>query len=54
MSRAFILPELARGGGPFAQQMVEGPPTQSAVCHRHPSTTGYAGGPPPQDELGEE
>jgi tRNA pseudouridine55 synthase len=42
-----ILPELARGGGPRPQGVVEGDGDG-------PSTTSSAGGPPPRDELGEE
>ena len=43
-----ILPELARGGGsrPFCR-LTEGQ-------WRNPSTTRFAGGPPPRDELGED
>jgi hypothetical protein len=36
------------------RSMVEGSPTQSAVFHRHPSTTRFASGPPPPDKLGED
>jgi len=43
-----ILPELARGGGPLAQRVVEGFGGRAMPLH-HP-----ADGPPPRGKLGEE
>ena len=50
--RNSILPELARGGGPSAT--ADGGGADAAQFRDSPSTTGYAGGPPPRGELGEE
>ncbi|MEH3100909.1 ribonuclease R family protein [Sphingomonas adhaesiva] len=43
-----LLPELARGGGPRPEAVVEG------QVRGDPSTAGFAGGPPPRDKLGED
>ena len=37
-----------------SRRLVEGPPSQTAVCHRRPSTTDFVGGPPPRAELEED
>ncbi|MBA3878230.1 MAG: ferredoxin:protochlorophyllide reductase (ATP-dependent) subunit B [Sphingobium sp.] len=48
-----FLPELARGGGPRAERVVEGHGPANAT-EPAPSTIGDADGPPPRGKLGEE